>query len=72
MKEISIPIGEKTIVIPNCWDRLSPDAYIFLCKLLALWASGQISAFEVKFRYVCFFTGTDPEAAIRGEAEQYL
>ena len=72
MKEISIPIGEKTIVIPNCWDRLTPDAYIFLCKLLALWASAQISAFEVKFRYVCFFTGTDPEAAIRGEADQYL
>ena len=50
MKQISIPVGDKTVVIPNCWDLLTTYIYIGLCKLLALWASGRISAFEVKVR----------------------
>ncbi len=72
MKQISIPVGDKTVVIPNCWDLLTSNVYIGLCKLLALWASGQISAFEVKVRYVCLVTGTDPEAAVHGDADQYI
>lgn len=52
------PSGEYGI--PNRWERLTPELYLSVCRLLDRYSSGEISYRALHIAYVCEALGLDP------------
>ncbi len=57
---IKIIHPKKMVEIPNRWELLSPDLYLYLCSLLTDYAVGKISYRQLHLMYVCRYLGLDP------------
>lgn len=47
--------------IPNRWEHLTPELYLYLCRLLDLYTKGMISYRALHISYVCSALNLDPE-----------
>ncbi len=56
---IDIEIKGKPYSIPNSWDALSPDQFIYLSGLLQQYAAGKLSMSDVRLRFVIYVLDID-------------
>lgn len=47
--------------IPNRWERLTPELYLYLCRLLEMYAKGEISYRGLHISYICASLALDPK-----------
>lgn len=59
MKTIDIELKGKPYSIPNSWDALTPDQFVFLSGLLVQYASGKLSMADVRLRFVIYALNMD-------------
>ena len=58
-KRINIEIKGKPYSIPNAWEELTPEQFIFLSGLLRRYASGMLSVSDVRLEFVIFVLDLD-------------
>ena len=58
--------GRREYTIPNRWELLTPEQFLFLFELLLKYGSGDISFRQLHIEYVCRCLGLNPDR-IRGE-----
>lgn len=59
MSVINIELKGKPLSIPNSWETLSPDQFIYLAGLLQQYASGTLSMSDVRLRFVIYALDID-------------
>lgn len=47
--------------IPNCWEHLTPELYLYLCQLLDMYTKGLISYRALHISYICSALALDPK-----------
>ncbi|MBN9301630.1 MULTISPECIES: hypothetical protein [Dysgonomonas] len=58
-KKIDIEIKGKPYSLPNSWDALSPDEFVYLSGLLQDYAAGLLSVSDVRLRFVVYVLDID-------------
>lgn len=66
MKKIEFVVKEKIYSIPNEWESLTPEQYLYVCRLLADFAAGKKSVMEIKLLYICRIMDWNPDK-IKGD-----
>lgn len=56
---INIEIKGKPYTLPNSWEALTPEQFVYLAWLLRLYAAGELSMSDVRLRLVVFVLGID-------------
>lgn len=65
---IEIRTGERSVNIPNRWELLTSDQYLFLVALITQFALKTATAHDVRFHYVCHVLGVQPSAITDSDA----
>lgn len=60
LRQIKLHTGTREIIVPNRWDLLSPEVYLFVVALLSEYSSGNASIDDVRYHYVCRSLNLDP------------
>lgn len=58
-KRINIEVKGKPYSIPNAWEELTPEQFIFLAGLLRQYAAGVLSVSDVRLQFVVFVLDLD-------------
>lgn len=72
MKEIRFSVAGEQYSLPNRWEDLTPEQFIFLCQLLADYGAGKISPMQVKISLVCHCMDWDPQKIKESDAHANL
>lgn len=69
---IEIRTGDRSVKIPNRWELLTADQYLFLVALITQFALKTATAHDVRFHYVCHVLGVQPSLITDSDAMSNL